>query len=391
MGLKKKNQKQMTKTFKFKQVLVLLLLQQLGLVYDSMEILGSVSSFCLLSFIPVAIYENADTEKIKIISDNNKKSGVYKWVNKENGNFSSLVDDSNKSLDLRFIVGFIDGEGSFSLQLTKDNNYSAGWRLKPSFGIGLDKKDLELLKFIQFSLKNLGNITKQGNEKFQWRISSKKDLISLIEILDKYSLITQKWSDYQLFKQAFEMYLNKEHLTIEGIKKLVAIKTYMNRCLPDELKKAFPDVKPVARPLIVNQIIYAPQWLAGFTSAEGCFMIQINKSSTHNIGFQTSLKFQITQHARDIDLMNKLIEYLGCGYYKLRPDKSAGDFIVSKFSDINEKIIPFFKLYPIVGVKALDFSDFCKVAEIIKTNDHLTEKGFEQIKLIKSNMNTVRK
>jgi hypothetical protein len=34
--------------------------------------------------------------------------------------------------------------------------------------------------------------------------------------------------------------------------------------------------------------------------------------------------------------------------------------------DIVEKIIPLFQYYPIQGVKAKDFEDFCKVAELIR-------------------------
>ena len=41
----------------------------------------------------------------------------------------------------------------------------------------------------------------------------------------------------------------------------------------------------------------------------------------------------------------------------------AGDSLsyqVTKFSDIENKIIPFFTKFPILGVKFLDFSDFCQ-------------------------------
>jgi hypothetical protein len=34
-----------------------------------------------------------------------------------------------------------------------------------------------------------------------------------------------------------------------------------------------------------------------------------------------------------------------------------GQFVVSRFSDNFEKIIPFFNKYPIQGVKGLDFAD----------------------------------
>ncbi len=48
-------------------------------------------------------------------------------------------------------------------------------------------------------------------------------------------MITQKLGDYMLFKQAFSIMENKEHLKIEGIKELVRIKTKLNWGLTDKL------------------------------------------------------------------------------------------------------------------------------------------------------------
>lgn len=50
--------------------------------------------------------------------------------------------------------------------------------------------------------------------------------------------------------------------------------------------------------------------------------------------------------------MKQIIQYLGCGLYKLKPNESVGDFFVLKFIDYKLKIIPFFKKYSIYGVKA---------------------------------------
>lgn len=63
------------------------------------------------------------------------------------------------------------------------------------------------------------------------------------------------------------------------------------------------------------------------------------------------------------------------------------DFRVRKFQDIVNKIIPFFKNYPIVGVKALDFAYFCRVTEIMKNKAHLTQEGIKEIKKITAGMN----
>lgn len=64
--------------------------------------------------------------------------------------------------------------------------------------------------------------------------------------------------------------------------------------------------------------------------------------------------------------------------------------MVSRYSDISEKIIPLFNKYPIAGVKLLDFADFCKVAELMKAGQHLTKEGLAEIKLIKAGMNSGR-
>ena len=88
--------------------------------------------------------------------------------------------------------------------------------------------------------------------------------------------------------------------------------------------------------------------------------------------------------------MKSLITYLDCGGWQPEEAKNLGQFVVSRFSDISDKIIPLFNKYPIAGVKSLDFADFCKVAELMKEKAHLTEEGLAEIRLIKAGMNSGR-
>jgi hypothetical protein len=81
--------------------------------------------------------------------------------------------------------------------------------------------------------------------------------------------------------------------------------------------------------------------------------------------------------------MKKLISYFECGRYSLRKNKLAGDIEVTKFSDLTEKIIPFFLKYSIEGEKSQDFLDFCSAAELIKNKAHLKKEGIEDIRKIK--------
>jgi hypothetical protein len=84
------------------------------------------------------------------------------------------------------------------------------------------------------------------------------------------------------------------------------------------------------------------------------------------IGYAVKLTFKITQHSRDSELMKSLVKYLDCGRFVPRLGQAAGDFSVTSFIDINEKIIPFFDKYTLHGAKSLDFADFKKVASIIE-------------------------
>ena len=86
--------------------------------------------------------------------------------------------------------------------------------------------------------------------------------------------------------------------------------------------------------------------------------------------------------------MKRLKEFLNCG--NLYKKRETFQLIVTKFEDIVTIIIPFFKKYPIRGVKAIDFADWCTVVEQMKEKNHLTSEGLHQIKKIKAKMNTGR-
>lgn len=65
-------------------------------------------------------------------------------------------------------------------------------------------------------------------------------------------------------------------------------------------------------------------------------------------------------------------------------------FVIYKFSNIYDKIIPLFKKYSIQGIKFLDFQDFCQAAKLIKKKYHLTSNDLEQVRTIKAKMNIAR-
>lgn len=113
-----------------------------------------------------------------------------------------------------------------------------------------------------------------------------------------YPLITDKPADYLLFRAAImDIMREKKHLTLKGVKDIVAIKTSFNKGLSDNFKAAFPDIVPYIRPDLINKKkIPNPEWVAGFLYGEGCFYVGIKKNSAYKVGFQVILDFSISQH-----------------------------------------------------------------------------------------------
>ena len=139
-----------------------------------------------------------------------------------------------------FFTGFADAEGSFSILIQPNSKYKTNWRIKAIFAIALHKKDTGLLENIQSSL-GVGKLHKHGENSVQYRVESINDLQIIIDHFDKYPLVSAKLADYILFKKAFYIIKLQEHLTKEGLLKLVGIKSSLNLGLSTNLKKAFPN------------------------------------------------------------------------------------------------------------------------------------------------------
>nr|YP_006576199.1 intron protein 2, putative LAGLIDAGDG endonuclease [Madurella mycetomatis]AEY94398.1 intron protein 2, putative LAGLIDAGDG endonuclease [Madurella mycetomatis] len=293
--------------------------------------------------------------------------------------------NTESPVDPWFFTGFSDGEASFIIYIQKTNNTKIGWASWVAFEINLDGKDLSILKDIK-SYLGVGKINQKSNGTCVYYVRALEEIATLIHHFDKYPLKTKKQADYLLFKSAYEIIKNKQHLTEEGFNKILALRASINKGLPAALKEAFPNlnITPSERPIVKNENMPDPNWISGFTTAEGNFLVRIlDKPKT-----QVILRFKLTQHIRDEELFTQLADYLDCG--KIYLDERSVSLIVTKFSDLSEKIIPLFDKYPVQGLKRLNYADFVKVWQLMKNNLHLTTEGVKLIRKIKSGMNFSR-
>ena len=128
-----------------------------------------------------------------------------------------------------YIVGFVDGEGCFSISLNKNNNRIPEVRLM--FEIELREDDEPILREIQKVL-DCGRIYRLEYERYvKWwphvklKVSNFKDISTkIIPFFEKYPPQAKKRFQFEWFCQVAELIKTKKHLTIEGIEQIKALK-----------------------------------------------------------------------------------------------------------------------------------------------------------------------
>ncbi len=134
-----------------------------------------------------------------------------------------------------YVAGFIDGEGCFTITISKHKTKKLGLDARVHFQIELRADDLDILKRIRETLE-CGRIYHISYDKYGWhphvelKVSSIKQITGkLIPFLRMYPLQAKKRISFDYFLQAVEIIECKKHLTMEGINQLIGIRQKMNQ------------------------------------------------------------------------------------------------------------------------------------------------------------------
>jgi hypothetical protein len=139
-------------------------------------------------------------------------------------------------------------------------------------------------------------------------------------------------------------------------------------------------------------------WVIGFVDGEGCFSVgfvrQPSRKSRkgYRTGYQVFHRFVVTQGAKSVACLEELRQFFGVGrlYVNERHDNHREhlcQFIVGRRSDLIEKIIPFFRRYPLRSAKQQDFEKFARCMELVSCDRHLSSDGLAEIAEIAQTMN----
>ena len=134
-----------------------------------------------------------------------------------------------------YVAGFVDGEGSFVIGISRHKTKKLGIDARIHFEMELRDDDEEIIRSIQETL-GCGRLYRLSYERYGWhphielKVSSLKEIQEkLIPFFQQHPLRAKKRHSFALFIKAAEVMYRKEHLTREGIDKLRLIQKEMNR------------------------------------------------------------------------------------------------------------------------------------------------------------------
>lgn len=134
-----------------------------------------------------------------------------------------------------WIVGFVDGEGCFSVTIQKNAKMSLGWQVFPEFVVSQRKSNRKSLEAIKkfFGCGEIYANTRTGNHRedmLRYCVRSVSDLVSIIvPFFQNHPLQTNKKSDFLKFTKVLEKMRGKEHLTQHGLGSIARLTQTMNR------------------------------------------------------------------------------------------------------------------------------------------------------------------
>ena len=141
---------------------------------------------------------------------------------------------------LGWVIGFVDGEGCFSVGVFRNRILKNGWQVFPEFVVTQGAKSLTALEELQkfFGCGKIFVNTRYDNHReplYRYCVRSTEDLrTKIIPFFQKYPLRTAKRHDFARFVKIVRMMERKIHLTPIGMAKIAHMIEQMNRKKPSQ-------------------------------------------------------------------------------------------------------------------------------------------------------------
>ncbi len=152
--------------------------------------------------------------------------------------------DNQQERLIGWILGFVDGEGCFSINFTKQpdrqertrirRGYRIGYQISHNFAVSQGERSLAALEKVKnfFGVGKIYINRRHDNHKehmYNYKVTNRQDLLSvIIPFFEKYPLYTSKQNDFLLFARCVRLMRFNRHLVLDGMIKIANLTIQMN-------------------------------------------------------------------------------------------------------------------------------------------------------------------
>lgn len=281
------------------------------------------------------------------------------------------------------------------INTAKAKTTKLGYTVRLIYQISIHASDMKTLQGLK-EYFNRGEVIEAAGY-VHLRVTNLKDILEvIIPHFSLYPLQSTKVVSYTLFKEVATVINNKEHLTLDGFKRVLRLKAALPKGLDAAVFKdsRFSDIAPLdtSNIFVKNTSKLSPYYVAGFVAADGSFYISLPNLNTKWPNYDAG--FSIAQNKRDELLLMRMIETLTCG--AIKKDSNDMRYIsVRNKKELYNTILPFFHRYPLNNGKDIDFYYFSIALAILYKNlgkglKNLSSEDKNQLELCKKSMNKNR-
>lgn len=138
------------------------------------------------------------------------------------------ADNQQERLDVKWIVGFVDGEGCFHVSINKLPKMTLGWQVLPEFRVVQHKRDEAVLDKLK-TFFGFGNIVVNHGDRKEFRVRDLENLNKIIQFFKENPLKTSKQKNFELFSEIICLMNKEQHLTREGLENIANLASQMNK------------------------------------------------------------------------------------------------------------------------------------------------------------------
>lgn len=150
-------------------------------------------------------------------------------------NLSGAVNQQERPGFEQWVVGFVDGEGCFSISVVRNAGCRLGWQVQHEFSVTQAAGSRSALEAVGrfFQCGRLIENARHDDHReplMRYSVKRRSDLVErIIPFFEEHPLITAKHADFSKFASVVAAMERGAHLDLEGLRLIAQVTETMNR------------------------------------------------------------------------------------------------------------------------------------------------------------------